>query len=205
MPQGFLALILHAHLPYVKHPEHEYSLEEKWFYEALTECYIPLLQVLEKLHQDGVDFRLTFSFSPTLLAMMEDPFLQERFSLYLQRLQHLARLEEERTLGDPDFSPLARMYREQFDSVAEYYHRRCQKRLVSAFRRLAEEGCLEIIATASTHGYLPLLEVQPESVYAQVANAVYYYAELFGESPRGIWLPECAYNHGLDVILGDLG
>ncbi len=205
MPQGFLALILHAHLPFVKHREHEYSLEEKWFYEAATECYIPLLQVLEKLQEDSVDFRLTFSLSPTLLAMMEDHFLQERFSRYLQRLQHLARLEEERTTGDPDFNSLARMYREQFDSVAQYFHRHCHKRLVSAFRRLAEKGHLEIIVTASTHGYLPLLEVQPESVYAQVANAVCYYTELFGEPPRGIWLPECAFNHGLDTILGDLG
>ncbi len=205
MARGFLSIILHAHLPYVKHPEHEYSLEEKWFYEAITECYIPLLQVLEGLHRDGVEFRLTISLSPTLLAMMENRLLQERFSLYLQRLQHLARLEEERTAKDPDFSPLARMYREQFDSVADYFHRCCHKRLVGAFRRLAEEGCLEIITTASTHGYLPLLELQPESVYAQIANAVYYYVELFGAPPRGIWLPECAFNHGLDRVLGDLG
>ncbi|NMA92958.1 MAG: DUF1957 domain-containing protein [Firmicutes bacterium] len=205
MPRGFLALILHAHLPYVKHPEHQYSLEEKWFYEAITECYIPLLQVMERLQEEGVEFRLTFSLSPTLLAMMENQFLQERFSRYLQRLQYLARLEEERTAGDPDFNPLACLYRKEFDSIADYFHRRYHRRLVPAFQRLAEKGCLEIIVTASTHGYLPLLEVQPESVYAQIANAVYYYAELFGEPPRGLWLPECAYNHGLEMVLNDLG
>ena len=45
MTKGYLALILHAHLPYVRHPEYTHSLEEKWFFEAITECYIPLLRV----------------------------------------------------------------------------------------------------------------------------------------------------------------
>lgn len=205
MPSGFLSLILHAHLPYVRHPEHRYSLEEKWLFEGITECYIPLLQVMERLEDDGVPYRLTFSLSPTLLAMLEDPFLQDRYSEYLLRLQNLARLEEERTAGDAVFNPLAQMYREYFDSAAGYFHQRCGRRLVSAFRRLAEGGSLEIIVTSATHGYLPLLALQEESVYAQLAWAVQYYTSLFGEPPRGFWLPECAYYHGLDRYLRDLG
>ena len=204
MAQGFLALILHAHLPYVRHPEYDHSLEEKWFFEAITECYIPLLMVFEKLRDEGVDFRLTFSLSPTLLAMMEDPLLQERYRKYLQGLQNLARLEEERTAGDPSFAPLARLYREHFDAAAAYLER-YGGRLVPAFRRLAEENYLELITTASTHAYLPLLLLQPESIYAQLANAVQYHASLFGEPPRGLWLPECAYEHGLDEIISELG
>ena len=205
MAQGFLALILHSHLPYVRHPEHEYSLEEKWLFEGLTECYIPLLQTMEAMRRDKIDFRLTFSLSPTLLSMLEDPFLQERYSRYLSRLQELARLEEERTAGDPEFHPLARMYRERFDSVARYYHERCGRRLLNAYRSFMEDGYIEIITCASTHGYLPLLEPQLESVYAQLANAVQYHMELFGRRPRGIWLPECAYSYGIDELLSELG
>jgi 1,4-alpha-glucan branching enzyme len=41
---GHVALILHAHLPFVRHPEHEHFLEEDWFFEAITESYIPLLR-----------------------------------------------------------------------------------------------------------------------------------------------------------------
>jgi len=37
MAQGYLALVLHAHLPFVRHPEHERFLEEDWFFEAMTE------------------------------------------------------------------------------------------------------------------------------------------------------------------------
>ena len=58
MPQGFLSIVLHTHLPYVRHPEHEYSLEEKWFYEAMLECYLPLLKIMEKMNEDEVYFQL---------------------------------------------------------------------------------------------------------------------------------------------------
>ncbi|MBS3948437.1 MAG: DUF1957 domain-containing protein [Dethiobacter sp.] len=204
MAQGFLSIILHAHLPYVRHPEYKYSLEEKWFFEALTECYIPILMCLEKMRDDRIECRLTFSLSPTLLAMMEDPLLRERYGHYLDRLQNLARLEEERTTGDENFAPLARMYRRHFDAAAAYFYR-YGGRLAGAFRRMAEENYLEIITCASTHSFLPLLAVQPESVYAQAANAMRYHAELFGEAPRGIWIPECAYYQGLEEILGELG
>ena len=83
---GYLALLLHAHLPYVRHPEHAFSLEEHWLHEAITETYVPLLQMMERLVADRVDFRLTFSLTPTLVTMLRDPLLQSR---YLQRVDRL--------------------------------------------------------------------------------------------------------------------
>ncbi|MCC8165936.1 MAG: DUF1957 domain-containing protein, partial [Planctomycetes bacterium] len=65
MPKGYLAIVLHAHLPFVRHPEHENFLEELWFYEAMAETYIPLLQVLNRLEDDGVGYKLLLSLSPT--------------------------------------------------------------------------------------------------------------------------------------------
>ncbi|HXX41198.1 MAG TPA: DUF1957 domain-containing protein, partial [Chthoniobacterales bacterium] len=58
---GSLALILHAHLPFVRHPEHEHFLEEDWLFEAITETYIPLLQMMQRLLRDRVPFKLTMS------------------------------------------------------------------------------------------------------------------------------------------------
>lgn len=204
MAQGFLCLILHAHLPYVRHPEHEYALEEKWFFEALTECYIPVLMTMEKLRADGVDFRLTLSLSPTLLSMLEDTLLQERYAHHLERLTYLARLEEERTAGDAAFEPLARLYRQLFEASSAYFNR-YDGRLVKAYRSLVEDNYLEVITTASTHGFLPLLSVEKESIYAQFANGINYYTDLFGRPPRGMWLPECAYYRGMEDVLHELG
>src|SRR2546430_17523115 len=86
MARGTLALVLHAHLPFVRHPEHEDFLEERWFYEAVTETYVPLLEVLEGLDRDRVPCRLTISLSPTLLGMLADRLLRARYLRHLDRL-----------------------------------------------------------------------------------------------------------------------
>jgi len=87
-PKGYFALVLHAHLPFVRHPEHARFLEEDWFFEALTETYLPLLDVFEGLVRDSVAFRVTLSLTPPLLSMMTDPLLQQRYLNYLdERLE----------------------------------------------------------------------------------------------------------------------
>ncbi len=85
-PRGALMLVLHAHLPYVRHPDDEDHLEEEWLHEAVLECYLPLLELLERLGDDGVPVRLTLSLTPTLVAMLEDPLLRARIEARLGRL-----------------------------------------------------------------------------------------------------------------------
>jgi len=113
MPSGFLALVLHMHLPYVRHPENEHFLEERWFYEAVTETYLPLLQVFERLVNDKVPFRLTISLSPPLISMFIDPLLQHRYNNYLEKLIELADKEVGRTYNSP-FHKTALMYQHRF-------------------------------------------------------------------------------------------
>jgi len=61
---GNSILVLHSHLPLVRHPEHESFLEERWFFEALSETYLPLLRTFSRLEADDVSFSLAMSFSP---------------------------------------------------------------------------------------------------------------------------------------------
>ena len=205
MVKGYLAFIFHSHLPYVRHPEYNQSLEEKWFFEAITECYIPLLRVFQGLNKDNIDYSVTFSLSPTLMAMMEDPFLQERYAAYLSRLQQLARKEEERTASDPVFFPLASLYRERLGFTSYLLNDKYQRRLVEAFKDLQNSGNVELITSAATHGYLPLLGIQKETLYAQIAAGVEYYHMIFGKTPKGIWLPECGYDPDMEEIMSELG
>ncbi|MEY3786657.1 MAG: hypothetical protein RLZ75_864, partial [Pseudomonadota bacterium] len=86
MKTGFLSIILHAHLPYVRHPEHESFFEENWLFEAITECYIPLIGALDRLQKDKIDYRLTLSLSPPLISMLCDDLLQARYLKYLHKL-----------------------------------------------------------------------------------------------------------------------
>src|ERR1700758_771272 len=96
--QASVSLVLHAHLPFVRHPEHERFLEENWLFEALTESYLPLLQLLEGWRRDGLPARLTFTLTPPLCAMLQDPLLQARYRRHLSELLELAHKETHRTL-----------------------------------------------------------------------------------------------------------
>lgn len=203
MEKGYLAIVLHAHLPFVRHPEYEDFLEEDWLYEAITETYIPLINVFDGLAADGVQFRVTMSLTPTLIAMLTDPLLQERYIRHIDRLIELSEREVDRTRWMPEFAPIARMYRERFNNARYVFVNKYGNNLVSAFRKLQDSGCLEIITCAATHGFLPLMELEPQAVRAQIATAVKDYERHLGRPPRGIWLPECGYYPGLDSILSE--
>jgi len=205
MEKGYLSIILHAHLPYVRHPEHERFLEEEWFYEAVTETYIPLIKVFQALVRDGVDFRITMSLTPTLLSMMVDPLLQSRYVRHIERLIELSRREMERTQGDAHFRHLAEMYHGLFLDAREIFCRHYHNDLTRAFKEFQDLGKLEIITCAATHGFLPLLDTQKEAVRAQVKVAVLTHEKILGRKPRGIWLPECGYAPGVDEILKEQG
>lgn len=202
--KGYLALVLHGHLPFVRHPEHDRFLEEDWLYEAITETYLPLIEVFEGLVEDGVDFRLTMSLTPTLVSMLTDPLLQQRYLRHITRLIELAEKEIDRTGNDPRFNQLALMYRDLFAKARSAFEKKYRGNLVAAFRKFQDLGKLEIITCAATHGYLPLME-NPRAVLAQAVVAAEHYETHFGRPPRGIWLPECGYFPGLDGILKQAG
>jgi len=204
-PQGYLAVVLHAHLPYVRHPEHDDFLEERWFFEAMTETYLPLLRVLEGLEDDGVAYRLLLSLSPTLVAMMEDPLLRERYRRHLGRLLELTDRELDRTRGDGRLHQLARWYRTFVRDSIHWFDDRCDGRIALAFARLASLGRLELMTSAATHGFLPLLREDPGAVRAQVLTGCDAFAATFGVRPTGMWLPECAYYPGLEDVLREAG
>lgn len=203
MSMGYLALVLHAHLPYVHHPEIERHLEENWYYQALTECYLPLVQVIEGLYRDGVRFGLTISLSPPLVSMFGNGLMQERYLRCLERLLQLADLEVRRLSADPELRSLAEMYRHRLEEMRAVFLR-YDRNLVTAFREFREKGAVELITTAATHGYLPLMRTD-EARRAQIRIGVQTHVESFGAPPEGLWLPECAYIPGLDELLSECG
>ncbi len=202
--QGYLALVLHGHLPFVRHPEHDQFLEEDWLYEAITETYIPLINVFDGLVNDSVDFRLTMSLTPTLISLLTDPLLTQRYLRHIGKLIELADLELERTKREPEFHSLAVMYRDLFTNARTVFADRYGCNLVGAFRKFQDLGKIELITSAATHGFIPLM-ANPRAVRAQIVVAVEFHEKHFGRPPQGIWLPECGYYEGLDEILKEAG
>ena len=201
MPQGYLALVLHAHLPFVRHPEYDEFLEEDWFFEAITETYIPLVDMMDGLINDGCDFRLTMSITPPLAAMLSDELLQNRYLRTLDKTIELAHKEINLTKGDHQFHELAWFYLHRLENCRRVFADKYHRNLLTAFRKFQDAGKLEIITCGATHGYLPLMNEYPEAVRAQILVARDHYRECFGRDPRGIWLPECAYVPGIDKFL----
>lgn len=197
--KGYMALVLHAHLPYIRHADRDDVMEERWFYEAMTETYLPLIEVFDRLAGDGIDYRVTFSMTPTLLSLCADPLMQRRYAAHLERLIGLADKETDRLRNDDRLHHLAAMYAARFRQLMELYEG-CGKNVVTAFRRLQDDGKLEIMTSAATHGYLPLMKTE-EAIRAQIRTGIREYERHFGRRPKGIWLPECAYTPGIDRLL----
>ncbi len=205
MPTGYFSLILHAHLPFVRHPEYPEFLEEDWFYEAVTEVYLPLIHIFERLHKSGAKPRLAMNISPPLCEMLADDLLQKRYTAHLENLIDLANKELERVKKDDiDFYDVVEMYVKTLETSLNLWNNKYERNLINAFRKLQDEGVLEIITCGATHGFLPLISTH-EARKAQVEVAVQNYWKHFGRQPRGIWLPECAYEEGVEDLLKDAG
>ncbi|HEY3319195.1 MAG TPA: 1,4-alpha-glucan branching protein domain-containing protein [Planctomycetota bacterium] len=203
MARGYLAIVLHAHLPFVRHPEYPEFMEEEWFYEAMSETYLPLLAMLEGFERDGVNACFTMGLSPPLCEMMADPLLQERYLHKLVKLKQLTDMEVQRTAGTA-MNAAAKAYQEHFAQCREIFEYKWGRNVVAGFRHYQEKGYLEIVTCGATHGFLPLMATE-SAVHAQLHVAVANYRKHFGRAPRGIWLPECAYAPGLDRHLKEAG
>ncbi len=198
LSKGQLALVLHAHLPFVRSAETG-SLEEDWFFQALMECYLPILNVLEKANKSKNQVpRITIGISPTLLSLLSDREITQRFIPWLEiRLDLLAEVKGSQRIAA---NYLAKKIKEQLNLWKSF-----EGDLIGAFVRLQKVGVVDLLTCAATHGYLPLLRDQPEAVKSQLFTAVREHKRLIGSNPLGIWLPECAYYEGLDQIMHEAG
>jgi 1,4-alpha-glucan branching enzyme len=201
---GYLSFLLHAHLPFVRHPEHERFLEESWFYEAVAETYLPLASLLQRWEEDRLPATCTLTLSPTLCSMLRDRLLQRRCTRRLEGLIGLAEMERHRCALHPERRALAQGCFEQYHRLLDMWHA-IDHDLVGLFGTLQARGRIEIITCAATHALLPLLTQHPPSVRAQILTACDHYLDCFGVAPRGIWLPECAYADAVEPLLKEAG
>lgn len=204
MAIGHFALVLHAHLPWVRHPEHPRSLEERWLFEAMAESYLPLLAAFARLGRDGVRFALTMSITPPLAAMLRDRTLPERFFAHLARVERVARGQRARGHAEPGLAAAVDASLEHLDAARSTFEA-IDRDVVGAFVEHARRGDVELVASAATHAYLPGLLPCRSSLRAQLRLGMRAARSLGGPAPRGFWLPECAYDPAFDDDLADAG
>jgi len=193
------ALALHSHLPYVRGAG-RWPHGEEWIHEAILGTYLPLLVVLHDLRDEGIRYRVTIGLTPTLLEQLADPDIDDRFVEYVDDQIRRAELDAwDLATANADRAALAELYRASYARLRDAYRLRFSGDIVGAFADLARTGQVEILTSAATHGYLPLLD--DRSVAAQLALGRSATERLTGLAPTGIWLPECAYRPGLERVL----
>lgn len=203
---GAFTFVLHTHLPYARLAG-RWPHGEEWIHEAASETYVPLLTTLYDLKEEGVQFKLTIGITPVLAEQLSDDTVLFNFVEYLDNkieaskndvaIYSTATSTTETTLegareNNEHLGYLASWYQNYYETVKSEFLERFNRDIIGAFRQLQDEGYIDIITCAATHGYLPLLATD-SAIRGQIQTGVASYERLFGRRPRGIWLPECAY------------
>jgi 1,4-alpha-glucan branching enzyme len=196
MSAKYFSLVLHSHIPYVlAHGSWPHGMD--WLYEAAAESYLPLLRVFERLQNEGLPARVNVSFTPVLMEQLKNPSFAAGFKEYLKMKVEIARRDRryfEKT-GPQPLLALTEYWESWYAGILEMFSGRCQEDIIGAFRKLQDNDQIEVLTSAATHGYFPLLS-EDDSIRWQVRQGRYCYEKYFGRKPTGFWLPECAYRPG---------
>ena len=214
---GKFQFVLHSHIPYARKAG-SWPHGEEWLHEAACETYIPLLRMLFELRDEQVPYRLAIGITPVLAEQLADADVLEHFEVYLA--QRIAAAENDiryfaaEETADTHLHYLANWYRDWYSAIRETYQNQFAGNILGAFRQLQEEGYIELLTSAATHAYLPLLATD-SAIRAQLQIGKRAHRRHFGREAQGAWLPECAYRPayyqeetlrpGLEHFLGDAG
>ena len=190
---GAFTFMLHSHLPYVRQAG-VWPHGEEMVHEAICDTYVPLLDALYDLAEEGCPFRVAIGITPILAEQLSDATIIENFRAYMAAV--LSRTEDavlayERR-NEPELASLARWYLAWNGTILDHFNTRYGANLVRALRTLQDEGFVEIVGSAATHGFLPLMS-RESTIHGQLATGIQTHERHFGRKPVSFWLPECGY------------
>jgi len=188
-------LTLHGHLPYVLH-HGRWPHGSVWLCEAAFDSYLPLIEALQALENERIPSPVTLGITPVLANQLAHPSFVSEFEAYMERrLEGAAGAPAHLSAaGDSQLVPIANFWHERLTRLLNLF-RSLDGDIIGALRGFEDRGRIELISSAATHGFLPLL-ARDESIRLQLAVGVAEHKRLFGRTPTGCWLPECAYRPG---------
>ncbi len=208
MPEsvGNLCIVLHGHLPYVLH-HGKYPHGEAWLFEAASETYLPLLDMIGEVALMQKRPALTIGLMPVLLEQLAHERFKSGFVEYLH--SRIARAEgdlaEFEKKDQKHNAYLARWWIEWHEKKLEHFDR-INRDIPGEFGKRYGEGHIEVLTSNATHCYMPLI-LNDEMLAAQMACGVATSEKHLGRRPTGMWLPECAYRphwpHWMPSVLYD--
>jgi 1,4-alpha-glucan branching enzyme len=198
-----ISLTLSLHAPFVRHPRVRRVQEERWLFESISETYLPLLEVFDRLDSEHIPFKMALSLSPTLCQMLRDDYLLEQYLKYTDKQIVFGLRELDRTSGAhcPGQRQLALDFYNQTVDKRVLFTERFDGNILRAFDYYHRKGRVELLTTAATHAFLPYYAGYPEAIQAQIETAISSHRGAFGRNPQGFWLPELGWSAELDRYL----
>ncbi|MDR1374894.1 MAG: DUF1957 domain-containing protein [Treponema sp.] len=177
------------------------SLEEVRFFESLSETYLPLLEMLERLERDRVPFRLGIAVSPILCHHLKDKELLDRYVAYIDKQIEFGEKEVRR---HQDQGPLKKLAQYYYDKAIERrfaFTERYEGNILRVLDGFQHRGKIELLASAATHAFLPFFVSYPEALQAQIEVALSSYHRCFGKFPQGFFLSDLGWSGELEKSL----
>ena len=197
---GYLCLFIHAHLPYAALISANAAYHDEWLCASLFESYLPLLELFDRLSKEGIPYRVNLGISPTILEMISDPSIAERFDRYLDKRLELCQKELAFAYDadSPQLLELARYFAAITQQRIKSFRENYRGKVIASLNRLVKCGHLELLAASATGAYLPLLGPAPDMTQAQIKVGVQSYAQYFSVAPRGFWSFAGGYTPEMD-------
>ena len=195
-------LVLHSHLPYVL-GKGRWPFGEEWLHEIVLDTYLPLLEQLEALANDGVPASVAVGITPILMEQLKSPDFIASFRTWIEDKRAALEGDTARLPDTAEARALNAFYRAELEQRLSQFDA-LGGDIVAAFARLQDRGRLEVLTSCATHGYLPLFS-NDVSRRLQIRAGVATYRHWMGREPKGFWLPECGYVPGVERLLADEG
>jgi 1,4-alpha-glucan branching enzyme len=193
-PVGTCCIVLHTHLPWLAH-HGAWPVGEEWLHQAWAASYLPVIDLLDRLGEQGRRDVLTLGVTPVLAAQLDDPYCLREFHTWLGFWQTRAHGLAGRDPG-PDEHRRATAALTRFES-------RWVHGASPLLRSLSDAGVVELLGGPATHPFQPLLDerVARFALRTGLDDA----ALRTGTRPQGVWAPECGYRPGLERLYQDAG
>ncbi|MDR0496311.1 MAG: DUF1957 domain-containing protein [Treponema sp.] len=196
-----ISFILNGHAPFIRHPELSNPSQEIWLFESISDTYIPLLEVFDRLDRELIPFRMGLALSPVLCHMLGDELLVQRYLEYTEKQIAFGASELERTADNPELNSLVKFFYDRVVEKKTFFSERHENNILKGFDYFQKKGRLEILTTAATNAYLPFYTSYPEAIRSQFEVSIASYRSSFGRVPQGFWLPELGWKDDLDSWL----
>ncbi|MCR5621061.1 MAG: hypothetical protein K6G18_04320, partial [Treponema sp.] len=190
---------------------HNFNAKENFAYEdsilfsAISNSYLPLLNMFRSLENDGIPFKIGLVLSAPLCTLLAHKSTKKKYLAWLDSMAKLGEEELERNKGDEaiirNVDSCLRNIRKSREDFLETY----SGNILQAFKLFEEKGFLELIPTAATYSYLPHYRDLREALNAQVEVGLHSHRSFFGENGDGFFLPYLGWTENLDEVLRSYG